>query len=482
VAVDQAQVSAVTFRGQAFDLTSNSSGSGAGFTYAITNGELTWQATSGGERLVFNTTGYYDYAPPAANIPVTPTAAPATVTFTAAPSAASGVVLSGISRTGTTQTLVYRNETGTTSDGVGVNGGPDNFSIDENRTVDNLERLVVSFNQATHPYGVQDVRFVIASGASNLGASGGVVYALTYTVFDVAGNQIGQFYSNQEGTVAVPAELGNIGRIEIEANSAAYARITSVTYESVLLNNSAPAVEPVEVSYVLTDADGDTSAPATLTLNTIGNNLFGDASSNTLTGTAGNDRILGGDGGDTLNGGDGHDILEGGAGNDTLNGGTGIDVLRGGSGNDTLNGGDGNDILTGGAGNDILVGGLGSDVFRWELADRGVAGTPATDTVQDFNSASVAAGGDRLDLRDLLQGETQDALNLTNFLHFAQSGADVVVQVSSSGGFSGGFNAGAVDQTITLEGQWADMTASGALGSDQQIIQDMLTKGKLITD
>jgi surface adhesion protein len=94
----------------------------------------------------------------------------------------------------------------------------------------------------------------------------------------------------------------------------------------------------------------------------------------------------------------------------------------------------------------------------------------------------MAAGGDKLDLRDLLQGETTDAVNLTSFLHFSQSGTDAVVQVSSSGGFAGGFNAGAIDQTITLQGQWADLTASGALSSDQQIIQDLLTKGKLITD
>jgi Ca2+-binding RTX toxin-like protein len=320
---------------------------------------------------------------------------------------------------------------------------------------------------------------VIASAASNLGATSGTVRALTYTVFDVAGNQIGQFYSNVEGPIAIPSELSSIGRIEIEANSAAYARVTSVTFESVQLNTTATVAAPVELEYVLTDADGDSSDPATLTLNVMANNLFGDANANTLNGTIRNDRIVGGAGNDTLNGGDGHDILEGGDGNDTLNGGNGIDVLRGGAGNDTLDGGAGDDILVGGAGNDLLIGGLGVDVFRWELSDRGVAGSPAVDTVQDFDSS---VGGDQLDLRDLLQGETDDAVNLTNFLHFAQSGSDVVIQVSSSGGFAGGFNAGAVDQTITLQGQWADLTASGAFSSDQQIIQDLLTKGKLITD
>ena len=59
-------------------------------------------------------------------------------------------------------------------------------------------------------------------------------------MFDVAGNQIGQFYSIAEGTITVPAEFSNIGRIEIEANSAAYARVTSVAFQSIL----APARRP----------------------------------------------------------------------------------------------------------------------------------------------------------------------------------------------------------------------------------------------
>ena len=474
MAIDQAQVSSITFRGQAYDLTTDSSGSGTGFTYTIINGELTWQATSGGESLLFNQTGYYDYTPATADIPVTPTSAEVTTLFNTSGNADdNGVVLSGLSRTGAAQSLTHSNPSGTSNDGVGVNGGGSSSNVD------NLERLVVTFNQATHPYGVQDVRFVVATSASNLGASGGVVYALTYTIFDVAGNQIGQFYSNLEGTVSMPAELCNIGRIEIEANSAASARITSVTFESVQLNTTAPATAPVEIDYVLTDSDGDNSDPSTLTLNVMANSIFGDAGANTLNGTIRNDRIFGDDGNDTLNAGDGHDILEGGAGNDILNGGTGIDVLRGGAGNDTLNSGDGDDILVGGAGNDLLIGGLGADVFRWELADRGIAGSPAADTVQDFDSS---VGGDQLDLRDLLQGESDDALSLTNFLHFSQSGSDAVIQVSSNGGFAGGFNPGSVDQTITLQGQWADLTASGALNSDQQIIQDLLSKGKLITD
>ena len=60
-------------------------------------------------------------------------------------------------------------------------------------------------------------------------------------------------------------------------------------------------------------------------------------------------------------------------------------------------------MLIGGAGNDILTGGGGADVFQWVLADRGANGTPAIDSIRDFDTVN---GSDKLDLRDLLQGET----------------------------------------------------------------------------
>jgi surface adhesion protein len=130
----------------------------------------------------------------------------------------------------------------------------------------------------------------------------------------------------------------------------------------------------------------------------------------------------------------------------------------------------------------LLTGGAGTDVFRWELADRGAPGTPAVDTVTDFNNALPAAGGDVLDLRDLLQGESLASGvvgNLTSYIHLTASGSDTVIQLSSGGGFASGFNAGAIDQTVVLQG--VDLTSAGTL-SDQQIIQDLLTRGKLVVD
>jgi large repetitive protein len=477
-AVDGAQVTAVTFKGVTYNLTANATGSGAGFTWTVNNGQLTWTATSGGESLVFVNTGFYDYAPPNAALPTVLTGGPLNTLFnTSGNAAANDVSLSGISRTGGVVTVNHNNPGGTGDDGVGVTGG------DASGTVDNLETLVVRFNAATHPRGVQGVSFVISANISNLEAAAtGLVSSLTYTVFDVAGAQIGQFYSVAEGTVAVPAEFSNIGRVEVQANSAADARITSVSFSSINSNTAATAVAPVEVGYTLTDADGDTSS-STLTLRIMSNNQFGDGADNTLAGTNSNDRIDGGAGNDNITGGLGNDLLLGGLGNDTLDGGDGIDELRAGQGADVLSGGNGNDILVGGVGNDTLTGGAGADVFRWEFADRGIAGTPTIDTVADF---TTAAGGDVLDLRDLLQGESAQpngSNNLLNYLHIEQSGGNTLIQVSANGGFSSGFNAGATDQTIVLQG--VDVRASLGLAgtaTDAQVIAALINQGKLITD
>ena len=105
------------------------------------------------------------------------------------------------------------------------------------------------------------------------------------------------------------------------------------------------------------------------------------------------------------------------------------------------------------------------------------------DRVTDFSTAAAASGGDVLDLRDLLSAENHDVGtgNLTNFLHFEKSGADTKVHISSTGGFVNGYVTGAEDQTVILEN--ADLYAAvGINATDQQIIQDLLNKGKLITD
>ena len=126
----------------------------------------------------------------------------------------------------------------------------------------------------------------------------------------------------------------------------------------------------------------------------------------------------------------------------------------------------------------VILSEFGGDIFKWGLADKTDAGTPAMDTVNDFNVDSLALGGDALDLRDLLVGESASIGNLANFLHFDYTGGNTIVHVSSTGQFSKTFNQVSDVQTITLAG--VDLVQS--FTDDNAIIQDLLAKQKLITD
>lgn len=137
----------------------------------------------------------------------------------------------------------------------------------------------------------------------------------------------------------------------------------------------------------------------------------------------------------------------------SLVGTSGGDVLLGGSGNDTLNGAGGNDNLSGGAGND---------------------------TIADFDTT---ANSDKLDLRDLLSGES--TVNLSNYLHFELSGSNTLVHISTTGCFSGDTHIVGPTYTIAAENQRITLTGinlTAGLSTDSMVIQDLLNKGKLITD
>lgn len=217
-----------------------------------------------------------------------------------------------------------------------------------------------------------------------------------------------------------------------------------------------------------------------------------------FTGTGASEFIQGGAGNNVIHGGNGNNILHGGAGNDTLTTGSGSDIIYGGSGDDIINSGSGNDRIYGGAGNDTMRGGDAGenfvDVFVWELGDQGAAGAPAVDTIQFFSTAAAGnngSGGDVLDLRDLLQGESvgpnNSAGNLADYLHFEISGGNTIIHISHTGGFSAdshsvgaGFTSAAETQKIVLEGVNLQSVYGGT--TDQHIITQLLNNQKLITD
>ena len=210
-----------------------------------------------------------------------------------------------------------------------------------------------------------------------------------------------------------------------------------------------------------------------------------------LTGTAGDDALVADTGNNELHGEAGNDLLYSGPGNDLLDGGTGIDtasyahatagvtvnlgetgaqntfgagsdtltaienltgsnfndsltgdhnsnIITGGLGNDVLNGEGGDDFLIGGLGNNTLTGGAGADTFQW------LSGNSGHDVITDFTP-----GADKLDLSQLLQGETSSAASLDDYLHFTVSGSGeslvTSIDVSAMAG-------AAPNQTIDLAG------------------------------
>jgi len=140
-----------------------------------------------------------------------------------------------------------------------------------------------------------------------------------------------------------------------------------------------------------------------------------------------------------------------------------------------------------------------SDVFAWSLSDQGsVAGstgtngtilnaTHAVDTIVDFDTAARSAGGDVLDLRDLLSGEhtVGGTGNLSQFLDFdtTSNPGSTIVHVSTTGGFTTGYDAKAEDQTIVLQNvNLRGDLGLGASASDNQVIAELMTRGKLLVD
>ncbi|AQS38240.1 VCBS repeat-containing protein [Shewanella psychrophila] len=159
---------------------------------------------------------------------------------------------------------------------------------------------------------------------------------------------------------------------------------------------------------------------------------------------------------------DGNDILTGGDGNNILFGQGGDDQLLGGNGNDLMYGGDDNDELVGGSGDDQMHGGEGNDTFIWNTDS--INGE--SDTVLDFDAVE-----DVLDLSDLLSGETDNALDLVDYLSFDVSGGDTIITIDLDGN-------GAGTDTITILLQGTSLAGVG----DQAIIQGLLDNNALIVD
>ncbi|MFO1390558.1 beta strand repeat-containing protein [Cellvibrio sp.] len=305
---------------------------------------------------------------------------------------------------------------------LGTNGG-DTFNASANTTASALYGF--NGNDVLTGGSANDI-LVGGSGADTLSGGGGD---------DVLWGGSGVDTFNVTSGVDTIKDLGTGGTDIFNVSSGATANITvtgAYTAGSSTVNNGTAVLTTVGLSVDMTNATGSK-----------GYSIVNTGAGTTLTGSGFND---------------------------VLTGGTGADTLKGGAGSDSLGGGAGNDTLTGGVGNDNLSGGSGVDTFVWNLADRGTTASPANDTVTDFSALS---GGDKLDLRDLLQGESSG--NLTNYLHFSSDGTNTTISISSTGAFNGSNYATATDQQIVLN-------AVNLTGGDTAIINLLKANGNLITD
>jgi len=140
---------------------------------------------------------------------------------------------------------------------------------------------------------------------------------------------------------------------------------------------------------------------------------------------------------------------------------------------------------------------LGTEVFQWTLGDRATSGEHCVDTIHGFDGAARTAGGDVLDLRDLLSGEAGatggqvDLSKLLSHLDFdtqSQPGS-TVIHVSASGEFkadaSGNSQSTGCDDQQQIVLANVDIRASlglDAQASDHQIIAELMQRGKLLVD
>ena len=127
-----------------------------------------------------------------------------------------------------------------------------------------------------------------------------------------------------------------------------------------------------------------------------------------------------------------------------------------------LSGTDRDELIIGGAGNQTLTGGEGADTFVFRSGDEGTTSNPAVDIITDFNLAD----GDKLDLSDMLSGES--ALNIASYIDMSFSGGNTTLSIKDG-------SDGSTVQTIILSN--VDLSSLGANNAER--LESLINDGHL---
>jgi len=242
-----------------------------------------------------------------------------------------------------------------------------------------------------------------------------------------------------------------------------------------------------------------------ITVDELGDSLFGQGGDDTLFGGAGHDYLHGGSDNDSLYGGSGKDTIFGGFGDDFIDGGhelspsvlgsevsdlsgdrlfggNGNDTIQGGSGHDTLHGDNDDDQLSGGGGDDNIDGGSGTDLVSYSNLDAShavevdlVLGTAKTyefgtffgilvetDVISNIENINGGRGNDRL------FGDTIDNVfsgNIGNDFIDGRAGSDTVsYEYVTSGNYL----------NVNLSAGFGEVWADNGGGSDTRSEDDSL--------
>ncbi|UCO96924.1 retention module-containing protein [Metapseudomonas lalkuanensis] len=291
-----------------------------------------------------------------------------------------------------------------------VNTSNNSFGVGSGQSIDTGDVLKFTFLDKTTSQATDMTSISLTTDKLGNGEK------LTWTAFDGAGNTVGSGTVNGvgSGTTSFTIDGSKLNSGVNEFSSVSFGAGSSTAYK-LLINSITGQTEAYDqrINLGVKGVDGDSDSTANQSLQ-----ITFDSD---------------------------HEIQAGSTGS----------ALGGGNGADKLIGGSGDDFLTGGKGNDTLTGGGGGDTFVWKSGHVGNEGSPNQDVVKDFNKGA----GDRLDLSDLLHGETTS--NIDNYLKLIVDNGTghATLLVSSEGHLNqpGGAVSHA-DLSITLEGAAAQLS------------------------